>query len=122
MRWLDACLDSALAQTYPAIEFIVLDNASTDGTTSRLPLTGPYQDDPNEGQLWEYTSATAKVQVMDGCELGGAYWVVAAALTEQPLQVAVTDPETGASATFELAPEEEGVARVADTSSLSACS
>jgi GT2 family glycosyltransferase len=36
MRWLDACLASALAQTHPAVEFIVLDNASTDGTTNRL--------------------------------------------------------------------------------------
>jgi GT2 family glycosyltransferase len=36
MRWLDACLASALAQTHPAIEFVVLDNASTDDTTARL--------------------------------------------------------------------------------------
>lgn len=36
MRWLDACLASVLAQTHPAVEFILLDNASTDGTTARL--------------------------------------------------------------------------------------
>lgn len=36
MRWLDACLASALAQTHPSIEFVVLDNASTDDTAARL--------------------------------------------------------------------------------------
>jgi GT2 family glycosyltransferase len=36
LRWLDACLASAMAQTHPAIEFLVLDNASTDGTVDRL--------------------------------------------------------------------------------------
>jgi GT2 family glycosyltransferase len=36
MRWLDACLASALAQTHPAVEILVLDNASTDGTVARL--------------------------------------------------------------------------------------
>ena len=36
MRWLDACLASAVAQTYPAVEFIILDNGSTDETVGRL--------------------------------------------------------------------------------------
>ncbi len=36
IRWLDACVASALAQTHPAVEIIVLDNSSTDGTASRL--------------------------------------------------------------------------------------
>jgi glycosyltransferase involved in cell wall biosynthesis len=31
-RWLAAALDSALAQTYPSVEVIVVDNGSTDGT------------------------------------------------------------------------------------------
>lgn len=36
MRWLDACLASVLAQTHPAFEFVILDNASTDGSAARL--------------------------------------------------------------------------------------
>jgi GT2 family glycosyltransferase len=36
MRWIDACLESVLAQSHPAVEFVLLDNASTDGTAARL--------------------------------------------------------------------------------------
>jgi GT2 family glycosyltransferase len=45
MPWLDDCLASALAQTHPAVEIIVLDNASTDGTIARL--RGYSEDHPS---------------------------------------------------------------------------
>lgn len=41
-RYLPACLDALRAQTYPALEVIVADNASTDG--SRALLDGHYND------------------------------------------------------------------------------
>lgn len=41
-QYIQACLDSVLAQTYPKIEILVIDNASTDGTVDYLKkLTNP---------------------------------------------------------------------------------
>lgn len=42
-RYLKECVDSALAQTYPAIQVVVSDNASTDGSWEILQA---YRDDP----------------------------------------------------------------------------
>lgn len=36
IRWVDACLDSVIAQTHRPIEVIVLDNGSSDGTPDRV--------------------------------------------------------------------------------------
>ena len=98
-----------------------VDLVAADATTTALPLVGPYQGAPGEGQIWEHASDAARVEVIDGCQLGGSYWVVGAAMTDVPLQLTVTDSETGASTTLELEPREEGVAGVADTASLAAC-
>ena len=45
---LETCLDSVAAQTYPAIEHIVIDGASTDGTAAILER---HRDAPRDGDL-----------------------------------------------------------------------
>jgi hypothetical protein len=103
-------------------ERFTVDLVQADGTTTRMPLTGPFQGDPGERQLWQYASDTAQVQIVDACALSGSYWTVAAALTEEPLELIITDPQTGTSASHVLWTDREAVARLADSASLTACS
>jgi hypothetical protein len=89
-----------------------------DGESTALPLTGPLQDGPGEGSYWEYATDSAKVRILDGCGLGGTFWTVAAAATDEPLELVVTDTETGHSATHLLWTDREPISRLTDTSAL----
>jgi hypothetical protein len=89
-----------------------------DGTSEPLPLTGPWQGSPGEGVYWEHATDTAKVRIIDGCALGGAYWTLAAAVTDEPLELVVTDPRTGNALEQVLWTDREAVSRLADTSGL----
>ncbi len=95
---------------------------TADGTTTVLPLIGPLQGAPGEGELWEYGSDTAKVQIVDGCDLGDSFWTVAAAVTDEPLELVITDPVSGVSVTQLLWTDREAVSRLVDTVSLPFCS
>jgi len=92
--------------------------ARADGESVALPLTGPWQDTAGEGTFWEYASDTAKVRIIDGCSLGGAFWTVAAAVTDEPLELVITDTQTGNSARHLLWTDREPVSRMTDTSTL----
>ena len=92
-----------------------------DGTVEQLPLTGPFQGSPGDGELWEHTGDAAKVIIIDGCELSGTLWTVAAAVTDEPLELHVTDTVTGSTATHVLWTDREATSRLTDTSAL-ACS
>jgi hypothetical protein len=95
---------------------------TADGTVTELPLSGPLQGAPGDGQLWEYSSQAAKVQIVDGCGLGDSLWTVAAAVTDEPLELVITDLVSGESATQLLWTDREAVSRLADTVSLPFCS
>ncbi len=41
IAYIDACLASALAQTAPILEVLVVDGGSTDGTRERVASYGP---------------------------------------------------------------------------------
>jgi hypothetical protein len=98
-----------------------VDLVKADGTSTRLPLTGPFQGAAGDGQLWEHVSDAAKVQIIDGCDLSGSYWTVAAAVTDEPLELVITDPETGTSVSQLLWTDRESTSRLSDTASLPAC-
>jgi hypothetical protein len=95
--------------------------ARADGETTALPLTGPYQETPGEGLFWEHASDIAKVVIIDGCPLSGSLWTVAGAVTDEPLELTVTDTVTSSTTIFPLWTDREEVSRLVDTASLAGC-
>lgn len=89
-----------------------------DGTSEALPLTGPWQGSPGERVYWEHATDTSLVRILDGCALGGAFWTLAAAVTDEPLELVVTDTKTGHSLEQVLWTDREAVSRFADTAGL----
>ena len=95
--------------------------ARADGETTSLPLTGPYQGTDGEGAFWEHASDDAKVVIVDGCDLSGSFWTVAAAVTDEPLELTITDTTTGTPVSAVLWTDREEVSRLVDTASLTGC-
>lgn len=89
-----------------------------DGESTLLPLTGPYEGSDGAGRIWEHASESAQVELIDACALTGAFWIIAAALTEEPLELAVTDLQTGTISSQLLWTDREDAARLTDTASM----
>jgi hypothetical protein len=86
-----------------------------------LTLRGPLEGSEQAGQLWRYEGDGVLTQVVDACALSGTFWTIAGAVTDEPLQLTVTDRTTGASTTQLLWTETPKAPWVADTASLTAC-
>jgi glycosyltransferase involved in cell wall biosynthesis len=73
--FLKEAIDSALNQTYPNLEIIVVDDASTDGSKEVISSYGdrvtPIIKDKNEGQLSAYNTGFAKAHGDIICVLDG---------------------------------------------------
>jgi hypothetical protein len=77
---------------------------------------------PDTGYIWFFSSANveAVVKVLDGCALGGHFWVFAGGLTNVKLVLTVTDTQTGAITTY-TNPPKTAFQPIQDTSAF-ACS
>jgi hypothetical protein len=95
--------------------------ARADGERTSLPLTGPYQGTDGEGVYWEHAADQAKVLIIDGCQLSGSFWMVAAAVTDEPLELTVTDVTTGVPVSNVLWTDRAEVSSLVDTASLTSC-
>lgn len=95
--------------------------ARTSGESEQIPLVGPLVGSAEEGRLWEHRSDDVLVQIVDACELGGAFWTFAGAVTDEPLELIVTDTRTGTGTTSLLWTDREDVSRLADGASLTTC-
>lgn len=91
------------------------------GERTTIPLVGPVVGSEQADGRWDYRTDGTQVQIVDACELSGSYWIWAAALTEEPLELVVTETATGTSETFLLWTERRSVSRVADTTTLASC-
>jgi hypothetical protein len=60
----------------------------------------------DSGLLWFFASTNIEValKVLDGCALGGHYWVFAGGLTNVEVTILVTDTKTGATRTYHNPP------------------
>jgi uncharacterized metal-binding protein len=96
--------------------------ARADGETTALVLTGPFVGSDQQGLLWTYASDGAQVEVLDGCFLSGSFWTIAAADTDEPLQLTITDTASGTSASHLLWLDRAETSWLADTESLPICS
>jgi hypothetical protein len=95
--------------------------ARADGETTALPLTGPYQGTSGESAFWQYAGDRAQVLIADGCGLSGTFWMVAAAVTDEPLELTITDTTTGTPVSTVLWTDRAEVSRLVDTASLTGC-
>ena len=73
------------------------------------------------GVLWRYASQGAQVELLDACSLSSSFWTIAAADTDEPLQLMITDSVTGTSASHLLWTDRADTSWLADTSSLPIC-
>lgn len=110
-----------LVQPEPVEERFTVELVRADGEVERLPLVGPLAGTEAAGTYWEYQSGDAKVQILDGCGLSGSMWTAAAAETDEPLQLVVTDTLSGATATHLLWTDRSDISRLTDTAALPAC-
>jgi hypothetical protein len=69
------------------------------GAAQAVSLTG------DTGYLWFFSAANVEaiVKVLDGCGVGGHYWVFAGGLTDVAVTTTVTDTRTGAFKTYRSA-------------------
>ncbi len=92
-----------------------------DGEATPVPLVGPLVGSDTEGDLWEYRSGDAYVEIIDACDVSGSFWTVAGALTDEPLELRVTDTKRDQSASHLLWTDLRLVSRMSDSSSLATC-
>ena len=109
------CLGDANTLCLGALRFAV--TATFDagngnaGKANVMPLTA------DTGYLWFFapSNVEAVVKVIDGCNLGGHFWVFAGGLTNVHVVITVTDLQTGAVKTY-INPEGQAFAPIQDTS------
>ncbi|HVT56897.1 MAG TPA: hypothetical protein VHR45_00730 [Thermoanaerobaculia bacterium] len=91
-------------------------SSAQSGTAQVVQLT------PDTGYLWFFSSSNAEVvvKVINGCALGGNFWVFAGGLTNLNTVITVTDTKTGAFKTY-TNPQNTAFRPIQDTSAFAAC-
>ncbi len=105
----------------PVAERFSVETTGASGEPLSIPLVGPLVGSDEEGRQWEYRSDDVLVQVMDACALGGTFWMLAGAVTDEPLELTITDSVSGGSASYPLWTEGKDVSRLSDGASLAFC-
>jgi len=92
-----------------------------NGEATELPLLGPLVGSDAEGVLWQHGDDDALVQIMDACDLSGSFWTVAGALTDEPLELVITDTHNGTSVSQLLWTDRKDLSYTSDSSALASC-
>jgi PKD repeat protein len=106
------CLNGDRFQT--SIHWTKTDGTSGDGTA--VPLTA------DSGYFWFFNSANIEtvVKVLNGCGIGGHYWVFAAGLTNVQAVLSVLDTHNGTLQQY-TNPQSTPFAPIQDTGAFSTC-
>jgi streptogramin lyase len=85
-------------------------DSGLSGAAQAVPLTG------DTGYFWFFASSNVEaiVKVLDGCAVGGHYWVFAGGLTNVAVTTTVTDTRTGAVRVYQN-PQDRPFAPLQDT-------
>lgn len=92
-----------------------------DGTLEDIPLVGPLVGSEAEGRRWEHASDTALVEIIDSCQLSGAFWTWAGVVADEPVELVITDTTDGTSVSHLVWTDRRDVSRHTDTASLASC-
>ncbi|QQR75729.1 MAG: SBBP repeat-containing protein [Holophagales bacterium] len=97
--------------------------AAFDAGGGNSGLANVVQLTPDTGYLWFFASSNVEVvvKVLNGCGLGGHYWVFAGGLTDVNVVMTVTDTATGAVRTYTNPPHTK-FQPIQDTSAFATCS
>jgi hypothetical protein len=92
------------------------DSGQQSGQAQAVPLTG------DTGYLWFFSASNveAVVKILNGCGLGGHYWVFAGGLTNVKVVLTVTDTQTNAVQTY-TNPQSTTFQPIQDTKAFSTC-
>ncbi|HVG06284.1 MAG TPA: hypothetical protein VNM67_01155, partial [Thermoanaerobaculia bacterium] len=90
--------------------------AAGNGAGQAIQLT----DESGFFTFFDPSNVELTVKVLNGCALGGHYWVFMSGLTNVGVQVTVTDTKTGAVKTYNN-PLNKTFAPVLDTSAFASC-
>jgi hypothetical protein len=106
----------ALVEPRFAVELV-----NADGSSRPVALTGPLAESSAGQRLWQYSAPDVRVEIIDACDLSGTFWIAAGAVTDEPIELDVTDTSTGTEATVLLWTDRQEVSRAVDTAALTSC-
>jgi hypothetical protein len=98
-----------------------VETVTVEGERTEIPLVGPLVGSEAEGQRWEYAAEDALVEIIDTCALTGSFWIWAGVVTDQPVELIVTDTKDGSSVSRLVWTDRRDVSRLADTSAVTSC-
>jgi hypothetical protein len=118
--WIDAG-DKPIELPALVEERFVVELVRADGSRERLPLIGPLVGSDAARSRWDYGSDTARVQILDQCRSSGTFWDWAVARLDEPVELAITDTQSGETFSQLLWTDRQDVSSLSDTTTLTSC-
>jgi hypothetical protein len=121
VKIVEGCVPSRTALCLNGGRFMVTARFDAGGGNSGTAQV--FQLTPDTGYLWFFNSSNVEaiVKVLNGCGLGGHYWVFAGGLTNVNVVLTVIDTETGEAKTY-TNPQNTKFQPIQDTNAFATCS
>ena len=86
-----------------------------------MPIVGPLVGSEGDGLRWQHATDGALIEIIDNCDLTGAFWTWAGVVTDEPVELVITDTTNGTTVSHLVWTDRRDVSRMADTSALTSC-